>query len=145
MAAQPARDPVVLKPEGRAQPLAGTFDTGTASEPDGEDASQDLAHGLPEGKGRMGRHMGQVQVAEERDLADAGERQPQRREEEADGRQEDHQVGAAPQTGDLRFQATKPQQGSRHEKADEGTQGHHHEHQATGVGQQPQLVEPFRK
>ena len=60
-----------------------------------------------------------------------------RREKETDRRQEDHQVGAAPQVGDLGLQAPKPEEGGRHEEADEGAQGHHHENQAAGMSQQP--------
>ena len=81
--------------------------------------------------------MGQIQIAEKRNLADAGDRKQERREKETDRRQKDHQVGAAAQVGNLGLQAPKPEQGGRHEEADEGAQGHHHENQAAGMSQQP--------
>ena len=138
---QPVEEPVELGAHGGAQPAGGAFHACTATEADGERAGRSLAQAGEEAEGGQGVVAGLRQVLCQGDLAQAGQVEPEAREQQADQRRDHHDRGAKAVALELRLEAFDTGQRQGCDEADAGAQGQDRQRQPPRLGQHPEAAQ----
>ena len=127
------KKPVVLEPQGGAEPFSGSLDPRAPAKANGQGAGHYFAEGGPEREHLVRVLLGQIHVLEQGHFPDSGETEPGCGEEKTEGREQDGKPRAPADPEHHRFERPQPFQGQRHQESGPSPQRQGYHHNVAGV------------